>query len=80
MRFEKLRTISVAGMALVAATLVMCNMARADAGVAGISPATTFTPVASDVLTVPQPVKASDGNFHIAYELVLTNPVGVPVE
>lgn len=80
MLFEQLRIISVAGTALVAATLVMCNIARADTGVAGISPATTFTPVVSEVLTVPQPVKASDGNFHIAYELVLTNPVGVPVE
>jgi hypothetical protein len=46
----------------------------------GISPTTQFTPVASHVLTVPQPVKASDGNFHLAYELLLTNATGVDVD
>jgi len=51
----------------------------ADANAPGISPATQFTPLVAEVLTVPQPVKASDGRYHIAYELVLTNAIIAPV-
>ena len=80
MRIEPLRPISIAIAMLVASTLIAGSIAKADMDVAGISPTTTFTPVVSQVLTVPQPVKASDGNYHIAYELLLTNPVGIPVE
>jgi hypothetical protein len=32
-----------------------------------------FAPIASSVLTRPTPVKATDGRFHIVYEVVLTN-------
>jgi len=80
MRFEQLRSIPIGATALVASLLFTGTLAQADMGAAGINPTTTFTPVVSQVLTVPQPVKASDGNYHIAYELLLTNPVGVAVE
>lgn len=80
MRIEQLRPISIASAILVASMLIAGNLAQADTVVAGISPATAFTPLVSQVLTTPQPVKASDGNYHIAYELLLTNAIGVPVE
>jgi hypothetical protein len=32
-----------------------------------------FAPIASSVLTRPTPVKATDGRFHIVYEVLLTN-------
>jgi hypothetical protein len=43
----------------------------------GLSPGTEFTPLAASVLTPPTPVRGTDGRFHLAYELVLTN-VAVP--
>jgi hypothetical protein len=46
----------------------------------GISPTTRFTPVTGAVMTVPQPVKMSDGRYHLAYELLLTNATGLEVE
>jgi hypothetical protein len=36
-----------------------------------------FAPIASSVLTRPTPVKATDGRFHIVYEVLLTNNVPV---
>jgi hypothetical protein len=39
----------------------------------GLSPGTEFTPLAASVLTDPTPVRGTDGRFHLAYELVLTN-------
>src|SRR3954452_12858724 len=36
-----------------------------------------FAPIASSVLTRPTPVKATDGRFHIVYEVVLTNNTAV---
>jgi hypothetical protein len=41
-----------------------------------------FAPIASSVLTRPTPVKATDGRFHIVYEVVLTNntPLTMGVE
>src|SRR4026209_2064209 len=77
MRIEQLRPISIASAMLVASMLIAGNLAQADTVVAGISPVTAFTPLVSQVLTTPQPVKASDGNYHIAYELLLTNAIGV---
>jgi hypothetical protein len=59
--------------------LLVAGAASADANAPGISPSTQFTPVVAQVLTVPQPVKASDGQYHIAYELVLTNAIIAPV-
>ena len=44
----------------------------------GISPGTAFTPVVVSTLTHPEPVQASDGKVHIAYELVLTNAAAFP--
>jgi Peptidase family M23 len=41
-----------------------------------------FAPIVSSVLTRPTPVKATDGRFHIVYEVVLTNntPYAMAVE
>jgi hypothetical protein len=58
---------------------LVAGAAAADTNAPGISPSTQFTPVVAQVLTVPQPVKASDGQYHIAYELVLTNAIIAPV-
>jgi len=58
---------------LVAASVLPATGATAPSGTPGISPATQFTPVTASVLTEPVPVKASDGKYHLAYELLLTN-------
>jgi Peptidase family M23 len=70
---------------LVAGVLAVSSLVAADTAFSGvdkpgISPTTQFTPVAAQVLTTPQPVKASDGNYHMAYELVLTNATGFEVD
>ena len=44
------------------------GVARADSG-------PQFTGLAASFLTHPQPVRGTDGRFHIAYELMLTNAV-----
>ena len=41
--------------------------------VAGVEPDHQFTVLAASVLTRPSAVRGTDGRFHIAYELVLTN-------
>src|SRR5262245_8488943 len=66
------------GVALLAGTLVAASVwpatgATAPSGTPGISPETQFTPVTAAVLTEPMPVEASDGQYHLAYELLLTN-------
>ncbi len=38
-----------------------------------------FTPIVGSVLATPVAVPATDGLTHLAYELVLTNVIGVPV-
>jgi hypothetical protein len=48
-------------------------------GVAGIDRAPQFTGLAASFLTRPQPVRGTDGRFHIAYELMLTNAVQFPL-
>ena len=49
-------------------------------GVAGIDRAPQFTGLAASFLTHPQPVRGTDGRFHIAYELMLTNAVQIPLD
>jgi hypothetical protein len=46
---------------------------------AGVRPGTQFTPVTASTLTIPEPVKGSDGRIHLAYELLLTNVTALPV-
>ena len=50
--------------------------------VAGVEPDHQFTVLAASVLTRPSAVRGTDGRFHIAYELVLTNmePFALDVE
>lgn len=47
--------------------------------VGGLAPGTKFTPVVASVISRPAPVKGSDGRYHLAYELLLSNPVAAPV-
>jgi len=37
-----------------------------------------FTPIVSSLLTIPNPVIASDGRYHLVYELLLTNASSLP--
>jgi hypothetical protein len=39
-----------------------------------------FTGMAASVLTHPEAVRGTDGRFHLAYELVLTNATPYPAE
>jgi hypothetical protein len=48
--------------------------------VAGVDRAPQFTGLAASFLTHPQPVRGTDGRFHIAYELMLTNAVKFPLD
>jgi hypothetical protein len=54
----------------------------ADPGgdVAGIDPGQQFTGLAGSVLTHPRAVRATDGRFHIPYELVLTGMTALAVD
>jgi hypothetical protein len=49
-------------------------------GVAAADPGPKFTGLAASFLTHPQPVRGTDGRFHIAYELVLTDTVQFPLD
>src|SRR5215472_8281981 len=44
----------------------------------GLRPGTQFTPVTDSTLTIPEPVKGSDGRIHLAYELLLTKARALP--
>ena len=46
---------------------------RLSPPVGGLRPGTTFTPVSASVISRPTPVKGTDGRYHLAYELLLTN-------
>jgi Peptidase family M23 len=48
-------------------------------GVAAMDPGPTFTGLAASFLTHPQPVRGTDGRFHIAYELMLTDTTQFPL-
>jgi hypothetical protein len=71
--------LSVATVLLTALALAACgtssggNTSVAVPGSPGIANDTEGTAVASSTLTTPQAVKASDGRWHLAYELVLTD-------
>jgi len=70
-------SLGLASLLMVGATTMAAS--AAGAGQPGIGATTQFTPVSARALTTPQPVKASDGNYHLAYELLLTNPTGAEV-
>src|SRR5262245_7303206 len=76
------RAVAVLAGTLVAASVWPAAGAAAPSGTPGISPETQFTPVTAAVITQPVPVKASDGKYHLAYELLLTNasPLEVDVD
>src|SRR5690349_1323968 len=48
-------------------------------GTPGLAKGTQGTAVASSTLTTPQAVRASDGKWHLAYELVLTDVTPFPL-
>jgi len=56
----------------VGATLATVTADGAVARTAGVD-RLDFAPIVSSVLTRPTPVKATDGRFHIVYEVLLTN-------
>lgn len=60
-------------LALPLALLCALLAALAAAPLAAAAPPEEFTPVTAGVLSPPQPVPASDGRVHLAYELMLTN-------
>jgi Peptidase family M23 len=64
---------------VIAVGVLSAAAATAPSGEPGISPDTQFTPVVASVLTDPVPVKASDGNYHLGYELILTNAAAFDV-
>jgi hypothetical protein len=49
-------------------------------GVAAADPGPKFTGLAASFLTHPQPVRGTDGRFHIAYELMLTDTTQFPLD
>ena len=70
-------------LAVLATALVMAaGISTPGADVAGIEPDPQSTGLAASVLTRPSAVRGTDGRFHIAYELVLTDatPFAVDVE
>jgi hypothetical protein len=62
--------IAAAGMATPAQARTAADL---GAGVAGIASVPKFSGLAASFLTRPSAVRGTDGRFHIAYELVLTN-------
>jgi len=60
--------------------LTALAMLPARTALSGIDPDTRFTPLVAAVLTQPQAVRATDGVYHLAYEVLLTNASGLQVE
>lgn len=52
---------------------ILCLLVLPAAHAAAAAPVDRFTPIAAEVLAAPEPVLASDGRQHLAYELVLVN-------
>jgi len=69
--------IAVAGIPASAQARTTADPSR---GVAGIERSPALTGLAASFLTRPQPVRGTDGRFHIAYELMLTNTVQFPLD
>jgi hypothetical protein len=61
--------------------VVLLGGAIASQAVAdGVLPGTQFTPLAASVVTEPMAVEGTDGVFHLAYELLLTNTTATKVD
>ena len=69
--------VTVAG---ISASAQARTSADPSAGVAAADPGPTFTGLAASFLTHPQPVRGTDGHFHIAYELMLTDTTQFPLD
>jgi hypothetical protein len=70
--------------ALIAVTAISTSAqartgAETSPGAAGADRAPAITGLAASFLTHPQPVRGTDGRFHIAYELMLTDTVQFPL-
>jgi hypothetical protein len=78
----RLAVLVAALIAVVAVPTSAHERAAADPGgeVAGIDPGQVFTGLAASVLTQPRAVRATDGRFHIPYELVLTGMTALAVD
>ncbi|MBV9356496.1 MAG: hypothetical protein JO023_13325, partial [Chloroflexi bacterium] len=64
---------------LLAALLVAAVVRPSAAAADGVAPGTTFSLLAASVPTNPTPVLGSDGQVHLAYELVLANTAALTV-
>lgn len=56
------------------------NAYAEDMDKSGAKPDSVFTPVLVSVLNAPDPVKGSDGSYHLVYELKVTNATGLTWE
>lgn len=56
------------------------NAYAEDMAKSGTKPDSIFTPVLVSVLNAPDPVKGSDGSYHLVYELKVTNATGLTWE
>ena len=56
------------------------NAYAKDMDKSGTKPDSIFTPVLVSVLSAPNPVKGSDGSYHLVYELKVTNATGLTWE
>jgi hypothetical protein len=75
---NKVRTAVLAGAAAVALILPTASQA-APRRPSGTPAADVYTALAVSVLSEPHPVPAADGDVHLAYELLLMNPLPYPV-
>jgi len=66
-------SLAVIAVAAISGSAQARTAAGPSPGVAGIDRAPQFTGLAASFLTHPQPVRGTDGRFHIAYELMLTD-------
>jgi Peptidase family M23 len=64
---------------LLAALLVAAAARPVAAASDGIAPGTAFSLLAASVPTNPMPVPGSDGQVHLAYELILTNTTSLTI-
>ncbi len=66
-------SVAPALLALIAAALLGALVFAAPAGAAKPAAGQEFTPIVGQVLRTPEPVLASDGHVHLAYEILVIN-------
>jgi hypothetical protein len=69
----------VAAVAVAVLTLFVAPASQAKVTDGAAPQLEQYTPLAASVLTKPHPVRGADGKIHLAYELLLINPLNQPV-